>query len=145
MCPGAGECSGRWVNGVRHSFEELGPTYVKLAQLVASSPGLFPDVLADELRACVDSVPPVAYRDIVEVIETDLGAHHDELFASFDHEPMASASIAQVHGATLHDGSDVVVKVQRPGIGRILDSDLRSEERRLGKECGSTCRSGGSP
>jgi ubiquinone biosynthesis protein len=67
----------------------------------------------------------VAYRDIVEVIEADLGAHHDELFASFDREPMASASIAQVHGATLHDGSDVVVKVQRPGIGRVLDSDLR--------------------
>ena len=123
--PGAGPRSERGALALRQSFEELGPTYVKLAQLVASSPGLFPDVLADELRACLDSVPPVAYRDIVEVIETDLGAHHDELFASFDREPMASASIAQVHGATLHDGSDVVVKVQRPGIGRILDSDLR--------------------
>src|SRR3546814_18792721 len=124
MCPGAGECSGRWVNGVRHSFEELGPTYVKLAQLVASSPGLFPDVLADELRACLDSVPPVAYRDIVEVIETDLGAHHDELFASFDHEPMASASHAQVHGATPHDGSPRVVQRPGPGTRALLASRL---------------------
>src|SRR3546814_14067350 len=125
MCPGAGECSGRWVNGVRHSFEELGPTYVKLAQLVASSPGLFPDVLADELRACLDSVPPVAYRDIVEVIETDLGAHHDELFASFDHETMASASTAPANGPTLHAGSDVVVKVQRPGVAGMRDPARR--------------------
>jgi len=123
--PGAGTRSERGAHALRESFEELGPTYVKLAQLVASSPGLFPDVLADELRACLDSVPPVPYRDIVDVIEADLGAHHDELFASFEREPMASASIAQVHGATLHDGSDVVVKVQRPGIGRLLDSDLR--------------------
>ncbi|WP_195210480.1 AarF/UbiB family protein [Actinomarinicola tropica] len=61
----------------------------------------------------------------MEVIEAELGGHHDELFASFDRTPMASASIAQVHAAALHDGSDVVVKVQRPGIGKILSSDLR--------------------
>ncbi len=117
--------SARGALALRESFEELGPTYVKLAQLVASSPGLFPDVLADELRTCLDRVPPVAYDDIVETIESDLGAHHDELFASFERTPIASASIAQVHGARLHDGSDVVVKVQRPGIGRVLSSDLR--------------------
>jgi len=123
--PGAGPRSRRGAAALRESFEELGPTYVKLAQLVASSPGLFPDVLADELRACLDNVPPVPYSQIVELIEADLGAHHDELFGSFDPVPMASASIAQVHAATLHDGTEVVVKVQRPGIGRLLDSDLR--------------------
>lgn len=117
--------SERGAVSLREAFEELGPTYVKLAQLIASSPGLFPDTLADELRACLDSVPPVPYGDIVDVITADLGSHPDELFASFDRTPIASASIAQVHGATLHDGSDVVVKVQRPGIGRLLSSDLR--------------------
>ena len=122
---GAQRRSERGAVSLREAFEELGPTYVKLAQLIASSPGLFPDTLADELRACLDSVPPVPYADIVDVITTDLGSHPDELFASFDKTPIASASIAQVHGATLHDGSDVVVKVQRPGIGRLLSSDLR--------------------
>lgn len=117
--------SQRGAVSLREAFEELGPTYVKLAQLIASSPGLFPDTLADELRSCLDNVPPVPYADIVDVITTDLGSHPDELFASFDKTPIASASIAQVHGATLHDGSDVVVKVQRPGISRLLSSDLR--------------------
>ena len=123
--PGTEPRSVRGSRAVRDAFEELGPTYVKLAQLVASSPGLFPDVLADELRSCLDRVPPVPYPAVVEVIESDLGAHHDELFATFDLAPLASASIAQVHAATLKDGSEVVVKVQRPGIGRLLDSDLR--------------------
>ena len=117
--------SARGSAALRASFEELGPTYVKLAQLIASSPGLFPDVLADELRACLDSVPPVPYDDIVAVIDADLGAHHDHLFASFDRHPIASASIAQVHAATLYDGTEVVVKVQRPGIAGVVDSDLR--------------------
>jgi ubiquinone biosynthesis protein len=123
--PGSAPRSLRAPRAVRDAFEELGPTYVKLAQLVASSPGLFPDALADELRSCLDRVPPVPYTDVVEVIESDLGAHHDELFATFDVTPLASASIAQVHAATLKDGTEVVVKVQRPGIGRLLDSDLR--------------------
>src|SRR5690606_23707502 len=102
--PGTSPRSVRASRAVRDAFEELGPTYVKLAQLIASSPGLFPDVLADELRSCLDRVPPVPYTDVVAVIEADLGAHHDELFASFDVTPIASASIAQVHAATLADG-----------------------------------------
>ena len=109
---------------LRAAFEELGPTYVKLAQLVASSPGLFPDVLATEFRACLDEVPPVAGDQVRFVIETELGAPIEDLFATFDARPLASASIAQVHAATLADGSEVVVKVQRPGLAPRLRADL---------------------
>ena len=116
-------------NELRRAFEDLGPTYVKLAQLIASSPGLFPDVLADEFRACLDEVPPVAADDIVEVITSELGAHPDALFASFERKPLASASIAQVHAAELRDGTEVVVKVQRPGIAPRLQADLAILER----------------
>ncbi|HVM39327.1 MAG TPA: AarF/UbiB family protein, partial [Acidimicrobiia bacterium] len=107
------------------AFEELGPTYVKLAQLVASSPGLFPPVLSDEFRACLDEVPPVTYEEIRRTIVEELGAGPEQLFSEFDREPLASASIAQVHAATLPDGSEAVVKVQRPGIRTRLESDLR--------------------
>ncbi|HET9733534.1 MAG TPA: AarF/UbiB family protein [Acidimicrobiales bacterium] len=116
-------------NELRRAFEDLGPTYVKLAQLIASSPGLFPDVLADEFRACLDEVPPVDADDIIEVITSELGAHPDTLFACFERKPLASASIAQVHAAELRDGTDVVVKVQRPGIAPRLQADLAILER----------------
>ena len=116
-------------NELRRAFEELGPTYVKLAQLIASSPGLFPDLLADEFRACLDEVPPVTADDIIEVITNELGAHPDTLLASFDRKPLASASIAQVHAAELRDGTEVVVKVQRPGIAPRLQADLAILER----------------
>jgi predicted unusual protein kinase regulating ubiquinone biosynthesis (AarF/ABC1/UbiB family) len=109
---------------LRSAFEELGPTYVKLGQLVASSPGLFPDVLASEFRACLDSVPPVPAREVHALLATELGASAGELFASFDEEPLASASIAQVHAATLLDGTDVVVKIQRPGLAHRLGADM---------------------
>lgn len=109
---------------LRRAFEELGPTYVKLAQLIASSPGLFPDVLADEFRACLDEVPPVATADVIAVVTAELGAHPDALFRHFEPEPLASASIAQVHAAELVDGTEVVVKVQRPGIAPRLRDDL---------------------
>jgi len=111
-------------NELRRAFEELGPTYVKLAQLIASSPGLFPEVLAEEFRACLDEVPPVSFDDIVGVVTADLGGHPDLLFRSFERKPLASASIAQVHSAELADGTEVVVKVQRPGIAPRLRADL---------------------
>jgi predicted unusual protein kinase regulating ubiquinone biosynthesis (AarF/ABC1/UbiB family) len=109
---------------LREAFEELGPTYVKLAQLVASSPGLFPDVLADEFRACLDAVAPVSADDVRELLTEELGAPVDQLFARFDDVPLASASIAQVHAATLLDGSDAVVKIQRPGLRERLRADM---------------------
>lgn len=109
----------------RRAFGELGPTYVKLAQLIASSPGLFPEVLSDELRSLLDRVPPVSPADIDNVVLGELGALPDEVFASFDPVPLASASIAQVHAAVLHDGTDVVVKVQRRGIRARLAADLQ--------------------
>ena len=109
---------------VRRAFGALGPTYVKLAQLIASSPGLFPEVLSDELRSLLDCAPPVPPADIVHIVRRELGAAPDEVFARFDPAPLASASIAQVHAATLHDGTDVVVKVQRRGIRARLAADL---------------------
>ena len=110
---------------LKQAFAELGPTYVKLAQLIASSPGLFPEVLADEFRSLLDEVPPVPPEQVWAVLTEELGAPPEEVFDSFDATPLASASIAQVHAATLPDGEDVVVKVQRPGIRERLERDLR--------------------
>lgn len=110
---------------LREAFADLGPTYVKLAQLIASSPGLFPAVLADEFRSLLDMVPPIPYDQVSEVITSDLGAPPESVFARFDSHPLASASIAQVHTAQLLDGEEVVVKVQRPGIRERVEGDLR--------------------
>jgi ubiquinone biosynthesis protein len=109
----------------RDACAELGPTYVKLAQLIASSPGLFPEVLSEELRSLLDRVPPITYDDVCDVIRGELGDHPSKMFARFDPDPLASASIAQVHTAELFDGTDVVVKIQRPGIRDRLSADLR--------------------
>ena len=108
---------------LRQAFEVLGPTYVKLGQIIASSP-IFPETLAEEFRSCLDNASPVSYRDIREVIIDELGTTPELAFAYFDPEPLAAASIAQVHAARLHDGSEVVVKVQRPGIKERLRADL---------------------
>lgn len=109
----------------REAFIELGPTYVKLAQVIGSSPGLFPEVLSDELRLLLDQVPPAPYQAIAQVIREDLGAAPLELYDEFDPEPLASASVAQVHAARLRSGEPVVVKVQRPAIVERIRSDLR--------------------
>ncbi len=120
-----GERGPRLAREFKTAFAELGPTYVKLAQLIASSPGLFPEVLADEFRSLLDEVPPIDAIAVRSVIEEDLGAAPDVVFAEFDYQPLASASIAQVHVARLHDGEEVVVKIQRPGIRTRLEGDLR--------------------
>lgn len=110
---------------MRRGFADLGPTYVKLGQLVASSPGLFPPVLSDELRKLLDSVPPEPLARVRSVVEHDLGAAISDLFSEFDDEPVAAASIAQVHRAVLLDGTEVAVKVRRPRLRRAIERDLR--------------------
>jgi predicted unusual protein kinase regulating ubiquinone biosynthesis (AarF/ABC1/UbiB family) len=110
---------------LRRSFVDLGPTFVKLGQLIASSPGLFPDVLASEFRSLLDAVPPMPAAQVHGTIERSLGRPARDIFATFDETPLAAASIAQVHRATLPDGTDVVVKVRRAGLGRRLTRDLR--------------------
>ena len=110
---------------VHHMVVDLGPPFVKLSQLVASSPGLFPPPISEELRVLLDAAPPEPWEDIKRVVEEGLGAPVETLFASVDPEPLAAASIAQVHGAVLHDGTRVVIKVRRPGVDKRFRTDLR--------------------
>nr|WP_245721881.1 AarF/ABC1/UbiB kinase family protein [Nocardia crassostreae] len=115
--------------GVVDGFETLGPMFVKLGQLIASSPGAFPKELADACLRCLDDVPPFPATDARAIIEADLGKPIAELFRSFDDEPLSAASIAQVHACVLADGRPAVVKVQRPEIARRMIVDLRSAMR----------------
>nr|NIV35305.1 hypothetical protein [Anaerolineae bacterium] len=109
---------------LRHTLEDLGATYIKLGQLMSGRADLLPPDYIEELSKLLDSAPPVAADEIREVIERELGAPVEALFASFDDEPIASASIGQVHRATLFDGQEVVIKVQRPGIEAVVEADL---------------------
>jgi predicted unusual protein kinase regulating ubiquinone biosynthesis (AarF/ABC1/UbiB family) len=110
---------------VRRAFEDLGPTYIKLGQLVASSEGLFPERYSEEFRKCLDRVRPFAFADVLRIVRAELGRDPDDVFASIEPTPLASASIAQVHAARLRDGQDVVIKVQRPKIDALVQADLR--------------------
>jgi predicted unusual protein kinase regulating ubiquinone biosynthesis (AarF/ABC1/UbiB family) len=109
---------------VRAGFERMGPTFIKLGQVVASSPGLFPKRYAVEFQKCLDQVPPFDLATLRAIVAESLGAPVDTLFKSMEDVTLGSASIAQVHGAVLHDGSAVVVKVQRPGIAETVDADI---------------------
>jgi ubiquinone biosynthesis protein len=110
---------------LRIAAEALGPSYIKLGQIVSSGQGLFPDELVDEFSQLRDRVQPEAFATVKAVVEEDLGRPLAEVFASFDRRPIAAASIAQVHAARLHTGEDVVVKVQRPAVAERVRSDLR--------------------
>ena len=110
---------------LRRSFVELGPTFIKLGQLMASSPGLFPEALATEMRRLLDAVPAEPSPRVVRIIERQLGAPLGRLFADFDPVPIAAASIAQVHRARLADGTDVAVKVRRPHLRGRVERDLK--------------------
>jgi len=109
---------------VRRTLEELGATYIKLGQLLSGRADLLPPEYIEEFSKLLDSAPPVASAEIRSMIESELGAPVESLFASFDDTPIASASIGQVHRATLFDGQEVVVKVQRPGIEAVVEADL---------------------
>jgi len=109
---------------LRLAFGELGPTFIKFGQLVASRPDLVPEEYAEEFNKLLDEVPPFTYRDVKRLIEDEFGKPISELFLEFDEKSVAAASIAQVHKAVLHDGTPVVVKVQRPNIQRIIETDI---------------------
>ena len=117
---------------VRTTFEQLGPTYVKLGQLIASSPGVFTEELSAEFESLLDRVAPADPKAITELFIDEFGVSPNEVFATFDANPIASASIAQGHTATLHDGREVVVKIQRPGIASRLAPDVAILERAAG-------------
>jgi predicted unusual protein kinase regulating ubiquinone biosynthesis (AarF/ABC1/UbiB family) len=112
-------------NGLVDAFEVLGPTFVKLGQMIASSPGVFPAPLADACLRCLDEVPPFEPDAVRRQIEEDLGRTPSQLFAAFDDRPLSAASIAQVHACTLPDGRSAVVKLQRPHIAERMNTDLR--------------------
>ncbi|MEW5945066.1 MAG: AarF/ABC1/UbiB kinase family protein [bacterium] len=109
---------------LRRVIEELGPTYVKAGQLLSTRPDIIPPDVIQELSKLQDEVPPFPFPEVQEELESELGRPMDTVFRAFARLPIASASIGQVHEAVLHDGREVVVKVQRPGIDKIVAIDV---------------------
>jgi ubiquinone biosynthesis protein len=109
---------------LRIAAEHLGPTYIKLGQIISSGEGLFPEELVAEFKKCRDQVPAEPFSAVRATVESDLGCALEDVFASFDRTPLAAASIAQVHAATLRTGEQVVVKVQRTTVTDLVTQDL---------------------
>ncbi len=109
---------------LRLALQELGPIFVKFGQALSTRRDLLPPDIADELARLQDRVPPFDGATAAAMIEQSLGSGLDQIFGSFDSVPLAAASIAQVHAATLKDGREVVVKVLRPGMREVIDLDL---------------------
>jgi len=110
--------------GLASALEELGPCFIKLGQLLSTRPDLLPAHYIEALSRLQSTVMPVPAEKIVQIVETELGAPISELFRSFDMQPLATASMAQVHRAILPDGEEVAVKVQRPGVRQRIEVDL---------------------
>lgn len=111
---------------LRQSFEQLGPTYIKMGQIISSGEGIFPPELVREFRLLRDRVPAEPFEAVRRTVESELGAPLETIFARFDRTPIAAASIAQVHGARLATGEEVVVKVQRPTVADNVRRDLKA-------------------
>jgi len=109
---------------LRMSFSELGPSFIKLAQLLSSRPDLITNRFADEFKKLQDEVPPFPADEAKRIIEKETGLPIGKIFRILEDKPLAAASIAQVHYATLLDGSEVIVKVQRPDIGEQIEADI---------------------
>ena len=109
---------------IRLSFEELGATFIKLGQLLSTRPDLVGQELAYELTKLQDDAPPIPFETVKEIIESELDDDMENLFAEFEEKPIGSASIGQVHKAKFHNGTEVAVKVQKPGVEELIDTDL---------------------
>ncbi len=109
---------------LRMAFEELGPTFIKLGQILSTRPDLIPAEYVEEFSKLQDRIPPCPTESIIRVVEEELGKPIGEIFSEFEKKPIASASIGQVHRAKLKDGRSVVVKVQKPGAERQIKQDL---------------------
>jgi ubiquinone biosynthesis protein len=110
---------------LRLALESLGPIFVKFGQLLSVRPDLVPEDITDELAKLQDRVPPFAWEDVAATLERAYGRPYTEVFKTFDRIPVASASVAQVHFATLPDGREVAVKILRPGIGAVIAHDVK--------------------
>ncbi|QWR76079.1 ABC1 kinase family protein [Candidatus Magnetomonas plexicatena] len=109
---------------LRRAFSDLGPSFIKLAQILSSRPDLITEKYAAEFAKLQDEVPPFAYASVRETIEKDLHMPIEEIFAEIEETPVAAASVSQVHRAVLNDGTKVVVKVQRPHIRQTIETDI---------------------
>ncbi len=109
---------------IRLALEELGPTFIKLGQLLSTRPDLVPPSLAEELAKLQDKVPPFSFAEVKEIIESEFKKPLEVVFSFFEEKPIAAASLGQVHRARLKTGEEVAVKVQRPHIKRIIEIDL---------------------
>ena len=121
LFPRRGLCRGE---RLRRTLEELGPVFIKFGQMLSTRRDLLPEDIAGELAKLQDDVPPFPGQTAIAIVEEALGAPLAELFAEFSSTPIASASVAQVHAATLHSGERAVVKVVRPGIEAVIRQDL---------------------
>jgi ubiquinone biosynthesis protein len=109
---------------LRRAFAELGPSFIKLAQILSSRPDLITTQYADEFKKLQDRVPPFPVEDAIRIIEQETGRKLSDIFIEFDRTPIAAASIAQVFRGKLTDGSDIIVKVQRPYIREQIETDI---------------------
>ncbi|BES68985.1 AarF/UbiB family protein [Marinobacter nanhaiticus D15-8W] len=127
-----GKTGVNWVRGdrpptprlLRQTFENLGATYIKLGQFIASSPTFFPPSYVEEFQNCLDRTPALPFSVMKRILREELGQPLDRIYSEIDPVPLASASIAQVHSAKLVSGEDVVIKIQKPGVENILLTDL---------------------
>ena len=109
---------------LRLAFEDLGPAFVKLGQLLSTRPDLLPEHYIDEFTKLQDNVQPLSFERVRGAVERELGRKLEDAYSSFNPEPLAAASIGQVHEATLRTGEKVVVKVQRPEIEKLIEQDV---------------------
>ncbi len=121
---GADKATGPFARRARQVLVELGPTFVKLGQVLSVRPDILPQDVLSEFETLQDKVPPMDESDVRQVVESELGAKVEDVFEELDPVPLGSASIAQVHRARLHGGQWVAVKLQRKGIERTIRSDI---------------------